>query len=258
MKSTAIKTNDYWIDAYRHCTETHPYDEIERLAVSSIGRIREIAGKYRRIAYGWNGGKDSVVLQHLIERSGIEATPIMWRGINEFPEVARWIDANAPEGTRFVPIDRFTFDYLNAHPKLLFCQDGTRTEWMKEKWRVMRLTMRDFDLLITGRRIHDGNVCGKDGLMEGSYDTYSPIFDWTNDEMLAYIRHNDIRLSPYYSYPRGFLIGSVSTGEWTEYAAKGLTEKEVFDEIWNIDSSIIKNAKGLKAAERYLEARDED
>lgn len=254
LKKQAIRDNGVWLQAFEHCTETWSYAETEHMADAVIERIIDVSKGYSRIAYGWCAGKDSIVLADIIERADIDCKPMMWRGINEWPDMRRWIDANAPEGIQFNTVDKFTFDYLNRHPRVLFCQDGTRTEWMKEKWTRMKRDLKGYDLFITGRRIQDGNLCGTDGITHGTgYDTFNPLYRWPHELMLAYIKHHNIKLPPFYLYPRGFLCGSVAMGEWTEYPAMGMSEKQVFDEIWRIDPDIVRGATGLDAAMRYLE-----
>ena len=131
------------------------------------------------------------------------------------------------------------------------------------KWKRQKLDMGKygFDLMILGRRVKDGNQCGKrsDGFVSrrGGYDVLSPLAEWTHEQLLAYLRYNDLELSPFYRWPRGFLIGSIAMGEWTERAGFGMSDSQVWEEIWNIDSSIVRSAAdALTSARVFLEGKE--
>ena len=112
----------------------------------------------------------------------------------------------------------------------------------------------------TGRRLKDGNQCGNIEnnfiVNKNGYDVFSPLGAWNNEQLLAYIKYNNLDLPPFYKYDRGFLIGSIAMGEWTERAVLDKTENEVWDELYLIDKSIVINAsKVLTSAKKYLEER---
>lgn len=92
--------------------------------------------------------------------------------------------------------------------------------------------------------------------MGGGYDIFAPLADWNHEEMFAYIKYNDVKLSPFYSFPRGFLIGSIAMGEWTEYACKDKTIEQTWEEVYSIDKSVVENAsKYLTSARDFLARR---
>lgn len=262
-RKQSVRNNQEWLRAYEECTSIYSRKSIQELEKVTLEGLSSVLGRYSNPCNGWIAGKDSIALQLLIERSGVACSPIIWRGINEYPAMRRWIKENKPSGLVESTIDKFTLKFLNSHPQYLFCKGDTRNKWMAEKWKRQKSDMLSlgFDLMVFGRRLKDGNQCGKrsEGFVvhRSGYDVYSPMAEWTHEQLLAYLRYNDVELPPFYWWPRGFLIGSIAMGEWTERAGFGLSDKEVFDEIWKIDSSIVTSAaqEGLTSASDYLEGK---
>ena len=262
VKKQNIKSNNEWLKAFKESTSIYSYEDIERLTLKTIILIQNISKKYNNICSGWIAGKDSLVLNHILNRAGINHIPIMWRGINEYPEMKKWIDINKPNNLIEEIIDKYSLDFLEKHPDYLFCKKGTRQKWMSTKWERQRkdINKYNFDLFITGRRLKDGNQCGnaennfikhKEG-----YDVFSPLGDWNNEQLLAYIKYNNIELPPFYNYDRGFLIGSIAMGEWTERAVIDKTENEIWEELYNIDKNIVIDASNkLTSARKFLDNR---
>lgn len=255
-----ITDNADWERAYDLSTELYSREDINDLMKITTAHIRRVTASYKHICNGWIAGKDSIVLQDILEKSGIRSTPIIWRGINEYPEMKKWIEENKPCGIIEEIITKFSLEFLEKHPQYLFCKGKTRTAWMAEKWKRQStdIPKHGFDLFITGRRLKDGNQCGgkANGYIQhkADYDVYNPLAEWNAEQLLAYIKYNNnIELSPFYSWPRGFLLGSVAMGEWTERPIMKMTEKEVWDEIYEIDPSIvIKASSVLTSAKKYL------
>ena len=261
LKKQSINDNNDWLEAFEHCTELYSNDDIKELEANTIELIRESAAAYRNICSGWIAGKDSLVLNHILKKSGIDYTPVLWQGVNPYPEMAKWINANKPENLLIETVDKFTLEFLEAHPDYLFCKNGTRQKWMSEKWKRYKQDIKKhgFDLFVTGRRLKDGNICGsrENGYITSrAYDTFSPLAEWSHEQVLAYIKYENVILPPFYFWQRGFLIGSVAMGEWTERPAMNLSEDEVWQELWDIDKSIILHAAPkLTSAKIFLERK---
>lgn len=252
--------SDYeWIKLYENSLNEVSEERTKFLEEQAIARITAVNGL--KACYGWSGGKDSVVIADLIKKSEIKAKPVIWRGINDYPAVSEWIDKNKPKGLKEIFIDKYSLEYINKNPGFLFLQGGNkfRQAFMATKWKYQRDFIADYDVFITGRRLVERNVCGNasNGFLRGK--TLSPIADWKDEECFAYIRRNNLSLSPFYSWPRGFQFGSVALGEWTERPLMGLTVDEVFNEIYEIDKSIVIDAASrLKQANEYLERRNNE
>ena len=260
--SRAKLNKEKWQSIKNECTKKHSKEYINWLENKPIIDIREVANKFNNVCSGWIGGKDSLVLHSILRKSGIHFTPIMWRGVNEFPCMTKWINENAPADLITETIDDFSLDFLEKNPEYLFCKGDTKKKWLELKWKRYNkdIPKHGFDLFIVARRTADRNICGKKEnnfvVKKDKYSTYSPLAKWTHEELFAYISYNKIELPPLYSFKRGLEVGSIAMGEWTEYAQYDLTEKEVWDEIFEIDRSIVFNASNrLTSAKKYLEER---
>lgn len=261
-KKQNIKDNREWLEAFDKCTTIYSKEDIDKLTDETTSFIRDISKKYKNICNGWVAGKDSIVLQDIINKSKIESTPIFWCGINEYPEMRKWINENKPKNLIEEVIDKYSLEYLEKHPQYLFCKGKTRQNWMSTKWKRQNedITKYNFDLFIAGRRIKDGNQCGNKEnnyiVSKSNYDVFSPLANWNAEQLLAYIKYNNIELPPFYKWDRGFLIGSIAMGEWTERAIMDKTENEVWQELYDIDKSIVINASSrLTSAREFLESR---
>lgn len=259
QKKQGIKSNQEWLAAFEKSTELYSKEYINDLEKKTIEHIKKVSAGFNNICNGWIAGKDSIVLHHILKKSGIKSTPIMWRGINEYPCMIDWIKKNKPENLVEEVIDKFNFDFLEKNPTYLFMQGDTRQKWMSVKWRRQKADIKkhNFDLFIVARRLKDGNQCGlktNDFVVDSKgYKTYSPLAEWNHEEMFAYIKYNKLELPPFYNFKRGFLVGSVAMGEWTEYAVLDLTENDVWNELWKIDKNIVINAsKHLTSARNYI------
>lgn len=259
VKKQNIKDNSQWLEVWEKCTDIYSEKEIRTLEGEAISRVERVAKSYKNICLGWVAGKDSIALEHLMKKTGVSYTPIMWRGINDYPAMSEWIQKNKPENLIEEVIDKYTLEFLEAHPDFLFCQNGTRQDWMSTKWTRQRADLKKhgFDLFVTGRRLKDGNRCGNattDFIVHKSgYDTFSPLGDWNAEQLLAYLKYNEIELPPFYHWDRGFLIGSIAQGEWTERACLDKTVNEVWQELYEIDPTIVTEAaKVLTSARDFL------
>jgi len=260
-KKQSIKDNSEWIQAFEKCTDKVSISELRAKERETIELIKRTSRNYGNICSGWIAGKDSLVLDRILNKSGIGFTPTMWEGVNPYPAMVDWIKAHGPANLIVETIDKFSLEFLEAHPDYLFCKNGTRTKWMSEKWKRYKQDMKKhgFDLFVTGRRLKDGNICGSKEsgyVTKRDYDTFSPLAEWSHEDVLAYIKYENIELPPFYFWPRGFLIGSVAMGEWTERPAMELSDNEVWDELYHIDKNIVTSAsKTLTSAKTYLEGK---
>lgn len=259
VKKQNVKDNSQWLEVWEKCVDIYSEKDIRTLEGEAISRVERVAEKYKNICVGWVAGKDSLALEHLMSKTGIAYTPIMWRGINDYPAMSEWIQNNKPENLIEEVIDKYSLEFLEEHPNFLFCQNGTRQDWMSTKWKRQRADLKKhgFDLFITGRRLKDGNRCGNaagDFLVhKPGCDHFSPLGDWNAEQLLAYLRYNNIELPPFYHWARGFLIGSIAQGEWTERACLDKTVNEVWQELYEIDPAIVTDAaKVLTSAREFL------
>lgn len=256
--------NDEWLKLWEVCLDIVPEERIEALTKEAIYKARLISNKYRNVAYGWSGGKDSIALVDILLKSGIQLNGCLCvLHQNEYPAFEQWLIDNQPPNTTFLRSDKHSIDFLNKNPEYLFPHDRKARYEYTSDWRQMQkyyIRKNGIDLFFAGRRTKDGNVCGKqdeDGihlLKNKDCTECNLIAGWTNEELVAYIKHNKLELPPIYFWKKGWRFG---THPWTERGrgnAGAGTIEDAFDEVWEIDSSVvIKAAKdGLIEAQKYL------
>ena len=97
------------------------------------------------------------------------------------------------------------------------------------------------DVILLGRRRADGNYVGRGSnsyLNSNGILRYSPLADWTHEEVLAYIHYNRLEMPPIYEWEKGYLCG---THPWP--ARQYMKDAEQgWREVYEIDRSIVENA----------------
>lgn len=187
--------------------------EVENLADDALAVLREhLRGKRAAVAY--SAGKDGIVALDLARRACPDVPAVQCVTGLEYPFWLRWCREHLPAGTDLVQLTELDEAWLRAHPRYLF---PTRNEdilaWYGlTHWRVQNEAARDrkLDFLITGRRVKDGNFCGKRGqyLVEnGTKSVLNPIRDWSHEQLFAYIDHRGLALPPWYDLPDAFESG---------------------------------------------------
>lgn len=108
------------------------------------------------------------------------------------------------------------------------------------------------DLIILGRRA-DGNYVGRGSNIytDGKGVTrFSPLADWTHEQILAFIHYNQLPVPPIYSWPNGYLCG---THPWPARQWTGSVENG-WREVYGIDPSIVIGAaEKIDSARAFLE-----
>lgn len=248
------------------------HDTLERLRVSvdrGAVRAQVDAAAYAirerlptlgaRPAFGWSGGKDSQVLQVVCEAAGITESVLAISDL-EYPAFLRWATDNMPHGLTIVrrPWD---LEWLAAHDDMLFPGTapggdgaGTAARWFSgvQHWGQRRYCReRNVDVLLQGRRRADGNFistrAGADHYRDRcGFVRWSPLADWTHEQVLAVIAAYEIPLAPCYSWPRGFQVG---TGSWParQYCRD---RAHGWGEVTTIDPDVTERAAALVPSAR--------
>lgn len=256
-----ISQSSDWQYVWDHIQEFVTVEHIRKKTHETVERLKAIITKrgYKRVGYGWSGGKDSLVMHEIIKLSNI---PVV-KGVcilyeTEYPEMVMWLREHAPADCEFRKTNKFTLKQLNENPELLFPNKPKYiAAYNPPRWVVQNQFRGDYslDVLITGRRCIDGNFCGS---KENDYisknkngDSLNIIADWTHEELLGFIKYNDIPLPPCYFYPKSWRFGTHCWTERTRLGEYPFTEN--LDEIFKIDKNILfASRKELDVVEMYL------
>lgn len=237
-------TQEDWLRALRTIGETIPRDVIEERVERTAAEVRRrVQG--RRAAYGWSGGKDSEALRIVMERAGVVPCVLVISEL-EFPEFLQWTTDNMPPSLEVENTGQ-NLQWLRAHPEMLFpTEAAVAAKWFKavqHTGQARYYARHRLDLLCLGRRKADGNHVGPAG--QNIYRQagtgvvrYSPLADWTHEEVLAAMFHLGGRLAPCYHWPNGFKQG---TGPWAARQWCGSVEGG-WRECWTIDPSVVRAA----------------
>ena len=235
-----------WLAAFAEiASQPDVGDRARRLvdeAVADIRRRLSTAG--RRPAFGWSGGKDSLALEVVAEAAGIHECVLVISDL-EYPAFLGWATDNMPAGLTVV-VRPWDLEWLVSHPKMLFPADAeTAGKWFAgiQHWGQRRFCeTHDFDVLLMGRRRSDGNYCGKRGADmyrdRDGFVRWSPLADWSHEDVLTVLAGYDRTLPPCYTWPRGFRVG---TGPWPARQWTGTVEQG-WAEVAEIDRSIVETA----------------
>lgn len=232
--------NSYWVSLWHKIEHIIPEDHIDELIQKTAAEIRHVT-KGKKVAFGWSGGKDSQALRVACEAAGIRDC-MMGMSNLEYPEFLRWVTDHMPWELEVVNTGQDIY-WLQAHPEMLFPQDSeTAGKWFKiiQHTAQERYYKRhDLDMILLGRRRGDGNFTGRDGsniyTNARGFTRYSPIRDWSHEEVMAVCKLRAGGIPPIYDWPNGWVVG---TGSWPARQWTGSIENG-WSEIWKIDRRIV-------------------
>lgn len=245
--------NADWLYAVEHIEDLISPEEVEGYAEDAVKKLREaVSGK--KAAYGWSGGKDSIVLGKLCERAGVTASFFGHCDL-EFPSFLNWALENKPAGCEVINT-HVGYPWLYDHPEMLFVDDSKRLNlWYG---MVQRKAFSEYyskhkpDMLIVGHRVIDGNVCGSGGYIrkKSGEVRYSPIADWPHEAILGYLHYNGLELPPSYGWEDGYVFGPTPWPIW----GHPKSERDGWRMIYELDPTILPEAaKWFDSARDFLE-----
>ena len=248
-KKQRIKNED-WISTLKNIEKAVSRERIDALAEDTIERVRKTTlGK--RVAYAWSGGKDSLVLGDIARKAGIIPCVLVISNL-EYQAFTEWVEAHKPPELTIINTGQ-DMKWLAEHQEMLFPQDSRyASRWFKivqHRGQDQYYKDKKLDMILLGRRKADGNYVGKGNNIYTNIrgiTRYSPLSDWSHEEILAYIHYNNLAMPPIYDWDNGFLCGTHPwpARQWTESIEKA------WEEVFKIDSSIV-----LDAAEYFESAR---
>jgi 3'-phosphoadenosine 5'-phosphosulfate sulfotransferase (PAPS reductase)/FAD synthetase len=232
-----------WFSAIRSIEQTVPRRALDVLLDETVGEITAMT-EGKRAAFAWSGGKDSLVLEQVCYQAGITECVMVICDL-EYPVFLQWVTDHMPYGLELVHTGQ-DLEWLAKNQHMLFPQDGqTAAKWFKQvqhTGQAQYFKREKLDMLLLGRRKADGNYTGKDGSniytnSEG-VTRYSPLRDWSHEDVLAYLHYYQVPLPPIYGWPNGYRVG---TGPWP--ARQWTTSiQQGWREVYSIDSRIVRDA----------------
>lgn len=220
-----IKNSD-WIEIFDKIEQLITKKELDQLVDKTIQDIKAKT-KGKKAAYAWSGGKDSLVLGEICRRAGISSCVLVISNL-EYKAFTQWVEDNKPPELSIINTGQ-DIKWLVTHPHMLFPQDSKyAAQWfhiVQHRGQAKYYKENNLDMLLLGRRRADGNYVGKgDNIYTNSQGVtrYSPLSNWTHEQVLAYIHYYNLAMPPIYDWKNGYLCG---THPWPARQWTGSTEK---------------------------------
>lgn len=255
-RKQTIAAQARWYTLLQQAPTLVPAAVLEAKIDRTVADIRRV-GAGQRMAFGWSGGKDSLVLGQLMRLAGVTDCVLVLTYL-EYPQFLRWVTDHMPPDLTVLRT-RHDLGWLAVHPHLLFPRTAAlAAQWFHrvQHWgQTVYVQRQQIAILAVGRRRLDGNFCGPpDGYTNRlGVRRYAPMADWTHEEVFAALAYFGDTLPPCYQWPRGFQVG---TGPWpARQFAPSL--RVAWDEVWSIDQHVVlEAARCVPAAAAYLAIRD--
>lgn len=249
------ENNDRFAHVWAHIQKYVSKDHIDNLIDKTVQETKDtIQGK--KCGYGWSGGKDSVALKFIMDEVGVYHSVMGMTHNLEFPAFMKYATLNMPDGLDIYN-SGLDLNWLASNLQMLFPKDSkTAAKWFSIVQHKAQVFLRDkyqLELLILGRRKQDSNYVGKGTNIYYNKGQklwrYSPLSDWLHEEVMGLMYYYDLPLSPCYSWPNGWVVGS---GNWAARQWTGSTEQG-WREIHMIDNTIVEfAATKIQSAEQFL------
>ena len=257
-RKQATKEKD-WLTAIENIESTVSKSQIQKLVDDTVNDIL-IKIKDKKAAYSWSGGKDSIALRYVCELAGVSDCVFVYCNL-EYHAFMDWVARNKPEKCKMINTGQ-DLAWLSTHQDMLFPQDAkTAAKWFKivqHKGQEIYYKEHSLDMLLLGRRRADGNFVGKGNNIytnSKGITRFSPLADWTHEEILACIHYFDLPIPPIYSWKNGYLCG---THNWASRQWTGSIENG-WKEVYDIEPRIVVNAsKYIESAGEFLHGKTKE
>lgn len=247
--------NSEWLNAMENIESLVSKKDLESLVKKTVADIKRKT-KGKKAAFAWSAGKDSLVLGQICHMAGINACVLVVCNL-EYPAFLKWVEGNKPPELEIINTGQ-DLRWLSNHPHMLFPQDSkTAAQWfhiVQHRGQARYYKDHELDVLLLGRRRADGNYVGKG---ENIYTNgqgvtrYSPLSEWSHEQVLAFIHYYNVALPPIYEWKNGYLCG---THPWAARQWTGSVENG-WKEVYEIDRSVVKEAaEHIPSAKAFLES----
>lgn len=244
-----------WLDCVSQiASRGYDWHSLDLLIERTVNDIKAtVHGK--NVAFGWSGGKDSLALQVVMRNCGITQCVFAMSNL-EYKSFLEWVTLHMPDDLEVINTGQ-DLDWLVRNPQMLFPQTAAiASKWFKiiqHTGQEEYFRKRKLDMLIVGRRIADGNFMNNGKLYTNrrGITRYSPLAEWSHEDVLATIIREGIELPPTYGWPRGYQVG---TGAWP--ARQWCPSiREGWSEVYQIDQSVVEEAATvILSAREFLDA----
>lgn len=211
------KNLDWFKELYRDADKRMSRGQCQDLC-GAIGERMRLRLHRRRAVYGWSGGKDSVVLAHIMQGAGILIPGACVLTHLEYPIVNEFCHRHKPRGVQVVRTDH-DVSWLLANRQFLFPTDAAVKArcyaLVHQRYLDRFAALVGADVLILGRRRLDGNIIPAEFYpAEGKADRYNPIANTPHEFIWACMRHFNLPEYPLYSIQPEYLV--TGTGFWAQ------------------------------------------
>lgn len=247
-----------WDRIDEHVSEQEAKNRVDAAAEE----VAEVVGRYRdQVVYGWSGGKDSLALQVVMERAGIERSVCGIVGHLEFPDHIRWLKRHAPARCEIISNNDLDAAWLARPENRRYLFPSTSKDGYFWTLAGTRRAQHEYQqrhhprLQIYGRRTQDNNHIGQGpyGIYRARGVTqYAPIRGWQHEMVLAAVAYFWLgtvgdELPPIYRYPQGWSTG---TGPWPGRRVNGGgDERAGWENTYDCDPTVVR-----RAARHFAEA----
>lgn len=231
-------------------------EQVDQRIQETLMKVAQVLKPGVKFGAAWSGGKDSVVVDFLLRQLSRDFPSCLGMTNDlEYPEFMRYVTNNMPQDLK-VYNSGHSLDWLSRNLNMLFPKTAdTAKLWfvgIQHKAQNKFYKEKELDVLVTGRRLKDSNYVGKNGIYKNKGTgvvRYSPIYDWTHEEVLGVMHYYKLPLAPFYSWPNGWIVGS---GCWAARQWTGSIEQG-WAEVYSIDPTVvIKAAELLDSARSFL------
>ena len=248
-------TNEAWLEVFGKIEQLVPREQLDQKVKQTVEEIMaETKGK--KAAFAWSAGKDSLVLEQICYMAGITSCVLVISNL-EYQAFLEWVEAHKPAELEIINTGQ-DLEWLAKHEQMLFPQNSQiASQWfhiVQHRGQAKYYKDKELDMLLLGRRRADGNYVGKgDNIYtDGKGVTrYSPLADWSHEDILAFIHYYQVAMPPIYEWKKGYLCG---THPWAARQWTGSVENG-WSEVYEIEPGIAEDAaKVIPSAKKFLKS----
>lgn len=246
-------TNEAWIEVLEKIEQLVTKEELDEKVRQTVEEIKAKA-EGKNAAFAWSAGKDSLVLEQICYMAGINSCVLVISNL-EYKAFLEWVEAHKPAELEIINTGQ-DLEWLAKHQQMLFPQNSQiASQWfhiVQHRGQAKYYKAKDLDVLLLGRRRADGNYVGKGSNIytDGKGVTrYSPLADWSHEDILAFIHYYEVPVPPIYEWKNGYLCG---THPWAARQWTGSVENG-WKEVYEIEPDIVQNAaEVIPSAKEFL------